>query len=238
MEGRQPECALIFTDKRRHKAEGKRSEIDYLVCNNRATLLWMINIGCIDINPWSSRITSPEQPDYLIIDLDPSEEKRTAKGLERLRETSMAALDYCNRKKLKSFIKTSGKTGIHILIPCRGFTFSQARTFTEQMCVEVHQLVPSISTTATSISQRDGKVYIDPSQNDYADTIAAPYSARPYHLPTVSTPLEAKEVNASLDPHEFTIETIFKRITKKGDLFAGINESRTIESNNKILMKM
>jgi bifunctional non-homologous end joining protein LigD len=237
MEGRQPECATIFTDKRRHKAEGKRDLIDYLVCNNRATLLWMINIGCIDVNPWSSRITNPEQPDYLIIDLDPSEEKRTAKGLDRLRETAMAALDYCKDKKLRTFVKTSGKTGIHFLVPCRGFAFSQARAFAEDICEEIHQLVPSISTTATSISQRRGKVYIDPSQNDYADTIASPYSVRPYHQPAVSTPLELKEINTTLDPHEFTIDEIFKRISKKGDLFDGINDPRMIEINNKILNK-
>ncbi len=75
MEGRQPDCADLFTDERRHAAAGKRKFIDYLVCNNEATLLWMINWGCIDVNPWNSRMQSPDQPDYIVIDLDPSEDK-------------------------------------------------------------------------------------------------------------------------------------------------------------------
>ena len=94
MEGRQPDCALIYTDKRRHQAEGKRNVIDYLVCNNKATLLWMINIGCVDVNPWNSRVTNADQPDYIVIDLDPSEDERTYKGLERFLETALAASEY------------------------------------------------------------------------------------------------------------------------------------------------
>jgi bifunctional non-homologous end joining protein LigD len=237
MEGRQPECATIYTDQRRHKAEGKRDVIDYLVCNNKATLLWMINIGCIDINPWSSRISSPEEPDYIIIDLDPSESKRTDKGLAMLRETAMATYAYCKKFGLKTFIKTSGKTGMHFLIPCRGFNYQVARNFTEHICEGIHQLVPDISTTAVSISQRQNKVFIDPSQNDYADTIAAPYSVRPYFIPTVSTPLHERELKKT-DPHDFTIRNIFNRLNKNGDLFEKINDSKMIESNNKALKKL
>jgi bifunctional non-homologous end joining protein LigD len=198
----------------------------------------MVNIGCVDINPWSSRYTDPETPDYLVIDLDPSEENRTDKGLNRLRETAMAAKEYCDKIGLKTFIKTSGKTGMHFLVPCRGFSFTQARDLTEHICSEIHQLVPAISTTATSISQRENKVYIDPSQNDYADTIAAAYCARPYYKPCVSTPLDPKEINATLDPHEFTIETIFTRLRKKGDLFKDLLSKKMYEANNKILKKL
>ena len=147
MEGRQPDCAMIYSDERRHKIAGKRNVIDYLVCNNKATLLWMINIGCIDVNPWNSRITSAEQPDYIVIDLDPSEEQSSEQGLNRLRETASAANAYCKKKNLQPFIKTSGKSGVHLLIPCRGFTYSVARSFAEHICSEIHLLVPSISTT-------------------------------------------------------------------------------------------
>jgi bifunctional non-homologous end joining protein LigD len=237
MEGRQPECAAIFSDKRRHKAEGKRDVIDYLVCNNTATLLWMVNIGCIDINPWSSRMTGPETPDYIIIDLDPSEENRTEKWLERLRTAALASQEYCESKKLKTFIKTSGKTGMHFLIPCRGFEFPQARVFAEQICEGIHELVPDVSTTNVSVSQRGGKVFVDPSQNDYADTIAAPYSLRPYIMPTVSTPVDKRELK-NIDPHLFTMENIFERIRKKGDLFEEINEKAIIEKNVKSLKNL
>ncbi|HUQ64727.1 MAG TPA: hypothetical protein VM101_01130, partial [Flavitalea sp.] len=237
MEQRQPDCAKIFTDRRRHKAEGKRDDIDYLVCNNKATLLWMVNIGCIDINPWSSRITTPKEPDYIIIDLDPSEDKRTDTGLKILRETALATNEYCKKRGFKVFIKTSGKTGMHFLIPCRGIDFQMARSFVEHIAEEIHHLVPDISTTAMSVSQRQGKVFIDPSQNDYADTIAAPYSARPYILPAVSTPVDAKELR-NIDPHNFTIHNILKRLSKLGDLFEKINDSKIIEANNKALKKL
>ena len=234
MEGRQPDCALIYSDIRRHKVAGKRSTIDYLVCNNKATLLWMINLGCIDVNPWNSRITNPEQPDYIVIDLDPSENVRSEQGLNRLRETAMAANAYCNKNKLKTFIKTSGRSGIHLLIPCGGFNYSIARSFAEHICEEIHLLVPSISTTQISVSQRKDKVFIDPSQNDYADTIASVYSVRPYIIPAVSTPIDAKELK-KVDPHDFTIKTIFGRLRKKGDLFENINDAKIIEANNRAL---
>lgn len=237
MEGRQPGCAAIFSDRRRHKAEGKRDVIDYLVCNNTATLLWMINVGCIDINPWSSRMTGPETPDYIIIDLDPSEEERTEKGLERLRTTVLAAQEYCDAKNLVTFVKTSGKTGMHLLVPCSGFEFPQARMFAEQICEGIHELVPDVSTTNVSVSQRAGKVFVDPSQNDYADTIAAPYSLRPYHLPTVSAPVDKRELK-SIDPHVFTMDNIFERLDKKGDLFQNINDNKMILQNVKALKKM
>jgi bifunctional non-homologous end joining protein LigD len=237
MEGRQPDCAMIYSDKRRHKAAGKRNVIDYLVCNNKATLLWMINIGCIDINPWNSRITSPEQPDYIVLDLDPSEDQMSEQGLNKLRETALAANAYCKKKHLQIFIKTSGKSGVHILIPCRGFTYSTARSFAEHICGEIHLLVPPISTTEISVSQRNGKVFIDPSQNDYADTLAAPYAARPYIIPSVSTPVDGKELK-NIDPHDFTIHTIFNRLRKTGDLFEKINDAKIIEANNRVLKKM
>lgn len=234
MEGRQPDCATIYADTRRHKTAGKRNVIDYLVCNNKATLLWMINIGCIDVNPWNSRTTSAEQPDYIVIDLDPSEEERTEQGLIRLRETTLAVSDYCKKQGLTNFLKTSGKSGIHVLIPCSGFSFAMARSFAERICEDVQRLVPEISTTEISISQRKGRIFIDPSQNDYADTIAAAYSVRPYKIPAVSTPIEAKEIK-KFDPHDFKINTIFERLRKKGDLFEKINDVKTKEANNREL---
>ncbi len=238
MESREPSCAEIFRDKRRHKAEGKRAYIDYLVCNNEATLLWMINLGCIDINPWTSRVSAVTQPDYLVIDLDPSEKERTAAGLYRLQATSMAAKEYFEQKKLKVFVKTSGKTGIHFLVPCSRLEYPVARHLSEQICMEIHALVPGESTINNSVAQRGNLVYIDPSQNDYADTIAAPYSVRPNIIPTVSTPLELKEINHRLDPHAFTLQSVLKRFEKKGDLFQKLYDRKIIEANNKALKQL
>jgi bifunctional non-homologous end joining protein LigD len=230
MEGRQPECANIFTDKRRHKKAGKRDVIDYLVCNNLETLLYMINLGCIDVNPWTSTIKNPTQPDYIIIDLDPSDE-----DFKKAIESAKAAKEYFDEKKIKAFAKTSGKTGIHLYLPCGDLSFENARSVAEEICNEIQQLVPSITTTEVSISNRGNKLYLDPNQNDYADTVASPYSARPYKLPTVSTPLEWKEVNNKLDPSNFTIHTIEKRLAKKGDLWSDIFDTNIVRANMKAL---
>jgi bifunctional non-homologous end joining protein LigD len=136
---------------------------------------------------------------------------------------------------LKAFVKTSGKTGIHIYIPCRGFSFPAARTIAGNICQEIHNLLPKIRRTTLSVSARGNKLYLDPNQNDYADTVAAPYAARPYHLPSVSTPLNWKEINSRLDPAAFTIGTILKRIKSKGDLFAGVLDGNTALKNSKKL---
>lgn len=238
MEGRQPDCASIFTDQRRHHVKGKRDQIDYLICNNEATLLWMVNIGCVDINPWNSRIAAPTEPDYIVIDLDPTEADTSKVDLHKLTETALAAKKFCDEFKLVAFPKTSGKTGMHFYLPCSGFTSQQARQLAEHICTEIHRLAPEVSTTENSIAKREGKVYVDPSQNDYADTLAAPYSVRPFHTPTVSTPLEWAEINNRLNPSEFNIETIHKRIEAKGDLFLGALDKKIAQKNNKVLKRL
>ncbi len=178
IEGKQPDWAEIFSVKRKHKEQGKRDIIDYLVCQNEASLLYLVNLGCIDINPWTSRVQSPEQPDYIAIDLDPTEKDDNV-NFKKVIEVAMATKEYCDLKKLKAFCKTSGKTGIHFYIPCGGFNFKEARYLAEQICGDVHKTTKAISTTEVSIAKRGDKVYLDPNQNDYADTLAAPYSARP-----------------------------------------------------------
>lgn len=235
MEGRQPDCATIFKDKRRHHVEGKRDEIDYLVCNNEATLLWMINLGCIDINPWNSIMQRPNEPDFIVVDLDPTPSNNGDVNVTQLVETAIATKNYCDKVNLKAFAKTSGKTGMHFYIPCAGISSEQARAYAENICKAIHQLAPDSSTIQNSISKRDGKVYIDPSQNDYADTLAAPYSVRPYHAPTVSTPLEWNEINHKLNPSVFTINTILKRLDKKGDLFENVLDNTIAIANTEVL---
>ena len=220
MEGRLPDCAEIFTDKRRHEKKGKRNIIDYLVCNNEATLLYMIDIGCIDINPWMSTTQHPEKPDYINIDLDPSDD-----DFNKVIEVAQAVREVLEEYKLKSFVKTSGKTGLHIYLPVTGINNAQARIYSKKLGELIHKKVPKISTLTVSVNQRGNKVFIDPSQNDYADTLAAVYSVRPFHIPTVSTPLEWKEVNEKLSPSDFTIDTIGERIKKKGDLFKDVNNT-------------
>ncbi len=104
MEGKQPEWAQIFTTERKHKKKGKRDVIDYLVCNDEATLLYMVNLGCIDINPWNSRISNYQQPDFIIIDLDPTDE-----DFEKVIKTALAAKKVFDKSKLKRVSQNIGK---------------------------------------------------------------------------------------------------------------------------------
>jgi bifunctional non-homologous end joining protein LigD len=230
MEGREPECADIFTTPRKHKKAGKRDVIDYLICNNTATLLYIVNLGCIDINPWTSRVDNSLHPDFIVIDLDPSDE-----DFKKAIETAKAAKQFFDDHKLKSYLKTSGKTGLHLFLPCASFTFPQARRIAENICSEINILVPEITTTTITVADRGTKLYLDPNQNDYADTVASAYSVRPYKRPTVSAPIEWKELDDSLTPESFTINTILKRLQRKGDLFLDSLEKGIAEKNMKNL---
>jgi bifunctional non-homologous end joining protein LigD len=235
MENRQPSCADVFIDQRRVHKKGKRNQIDYLVCNNTETLLYMVDCGCIDINPWASRTTSPENPDYIWIDLDPTvgdDPSSEDQGFKKAVEIAMASREMLDRYGLKSFVKTSGKTGIHIYVPCAGINFHESRKIANAIGDEIHSITESISTRNETINQRGDNVYIDANQNDYADTIAAPYSIRPYHEALVSTPLHWKEIKSSLDRYDFNMNTIQARL-KKGDIFAGVLDKKIAATNAK-----
>lgn len=233
MEGRQPAYAEVFPTIRKHKKKGKRDQINYLVCNNQATLLYAVNLGAIDLNPWSSRTQAPEQPDYITIDLDPSDN-----DFRKAIETARAAKEVFDKYKLQALVKTSGKTGMHLLLPCGGFNFKDARKAGSYICDLIHRLVPEITTREAAVDRRGAMLFVDDSQNDFADTIASAYSVRPYHLPTVSTPLEWKEVNDQLDPSDFTIHTILERLAKKGDLMKGLFDKKVIASNTTHLHRL
>lgn len=230
MEQRQPDCADLFTTARKHRKAGKRAVIDYLVCNNVATLLYTINLGCIDVNPWTSTTNNSLHPDFIIIDLDPSDG-----DFKKAVHTANAAKEFFDKHKLTAFPKTTGKTGIHIFIPCSSFLFPQARTVAEHICSEIHAQLPSITTTEVKIAERGSRLYIDPNQNDFADTVAAVYSVRPYKYPRVSTPLQWKELKEDLSPDQFTISTIKERVEKRGDLFLPVLDKHIAAKNDRRL---
>jgi bifunctional non-homologous end joining protein LigD len=233
MEGHEPGYAEIFRDQRRHKKKGKRDIIDYIVCNNEPTLLYLVNLGCIDFNPWSSCTADAIHADYISVDLDPSDN-----DFKKAINVALAAKEVFDHYKLKSLVKTSGKTGIHLFLPCSGITFPQARSISEYLCNEIATKVPRIATTEVSVSRRGKKLFVDPSQNDYADTLACAYSVRPSHKPTVSTPLEWNEINEELDPSAFTIETILQRLESKGDLFKELFNKKWRTANTRMLKKV
>jgi len=233
MENHQPAWAEIFSTPRKHRKEGKRNMIDYLVCSDEATLLYMINLGCIDVNPWTSRVSNYLQPDYVIIDLDPSDE-----DFKKVIETALAAKKVFDQLKIKVYPKTSGRTGMHFYLPCTGFTFPETRTIAINICKKINQMLPDITTIENLTSKRGDKLFIDYNQNDEADTVAAPYSVRPWKVPCVSTPLEWKEINGKLDQKQFTIHNILDRIKTKGDLFEGIMDEKIRKKNSSVLKKL
>jgi bifunctional non-homologous end joining protein LigD len=193
----------------------KPGGINYLICNDLATLVYMINLGCIEINPWHSTYRKPDYPTYLMLDLDPGEI-----SFDAVTDTALVVKELCDKIKIPCYCKTSGATGLHIYIPLGAkYDYEQAKTFAEILAVLVHDRLPVTTSIERAVSKRKDKVYIDFLQNRRGQTIAAPYCVRPRALATVSTPLGWKEVNHKLSPGMFTIKNMEKRLKKMGDLW-------------------
>jgi bifunctional non-homologous end joining protein LigD len=209
--------------------------IGYLICNDQATLIYIINLGCIEINPWHSIYTKPENPTYLMLDLDPGEI-----SFKMVIDTALVIKELCDELKIPSYCKTSGATGLHVYIPLGGkYNYAEARTFAEILAVLVHNRLPAITSIERTVSKRKDKVYIDFLQNRKGQTIAAPYCVRPRPMATVSTPLDWKEVDYRLSPEMFTIKNVEQRIRKTGDLWKpvlgkGINISKALKEIEKL----
>lgn len=200
-------------------SKSKEDTIEYLLCQNEATLLYMANLGCIEINPWISKKESLESPDYTVIDLDPSS-KNT---FEEVIEVAQAVKEVLDMGGVKGYCKTSGSSGLHIYLPLEpGYSYDEARDFTKLLCYYVQELVPNITSMERSVKKRNDKIYLDFMQNRKGQTLAAPYCARPKPGATVSTPLSWEEVKSGLKMKDFTIKTVPERIDKRGDLFKGV----------------
>lgn len=199
-------------------SSSNKAYIDYLVCNDAATLVYMANLGCIEIHPWNSRIATPDNPDWMVIDLDPE-----AIDFKAVVKTAIEVRRLFEELDITSYCKTSGSTGLHIYVPLAAkYTYDIARSFGELIAHAVHERIPDITSVVRQPKKRQGKVYLDYLQNSRGQTLAAPYSVRPKPGATVSTPLEWSEVTARLDPKKFTIKTIFKRLDSKGDLWSPV----------------
>jgi bifunctional non-homologous end joining protein LigD len=196
----------------------KRRLIDFALVNDELALLWMVNMGCIDMNTWYSRVDKPSRPDWVLFDLDPSEDVGFAEtiAVARLIKETLDLLE------LESFPKTSGSEGIHILVPVsRRHTYAQTREFSEIVAGAIARAHPGLATTEWVRAKRRG-VLIDSNQNGEGKTIASAYSVRPKAGAPVSTPLRWEEVNESLDPAAFTMEAVLDRVARDGDLFEGV----------------
>jgi len=203
-------------------SEDKDKEVRYLVCQNRDTLLYEANLGCIEINVWSSSIPRLDFPDYIVLDFDPLET-----SFPSVVEAVLAAKAFLDELGLPAFCKTSGATGLHIYIPLEPrFSHDQARELAHLVLLFVNRRHPDLTSLERSPAKRRGRVYLDYLQNRRGATMAAPYAVRPRDGAPVSTPLDWKDVTPRLDPLDFTIRTVPLRMSRKGDSWRDLFKKR------------
>ncbi len=190
-------------------------ELRYMVCDERDTLLYQINLGSIDLHPWMSRVESQDSPDWAVIDLDPKEAPftdviRIAREVGRL----------LRGIGLKPYLKTSGASGLHVFVGLRpGYSYAQSEMFCESVARIVARELSEIATVERALAERGGKVYIDFGQNRKGQTVVPPYVVRPVRGATVSTPLAWDELEGDLQPSHFTLQNVPERLGRLGDLF-------------------
>jgi bifunctional non-homologous end joining protein LigD len=214
----------------------ENKKVNYLIVQNLETLLYVANLGCIEMHPFHSKADQLDFPDYLIFDLDPEDIEfkyvvQTAQGIYRV----------LNEININSYCKTSGGRGLHIYVPLGGkYTNEQARQFAELIAQVVHGELPDITSLERLPKNRQKKVYIDFLQNGLGKTVAAPYSVRPKPGATISMPLEWDQINIKLDPREFTIKGNLETLKKRKDPFKpvlgkGVNLEKSIKNLSSLI---
>ena len=201
-------------------SESNDADVNYLICNNKETLLYMANLGCIEINPWNSTIQHLDNPDWLVIDIDPDQQ-----DFSEVVRTALTVKEVMDELETECICKTSGASGLHVYIPLGAqYDYNSTKILAELIAKEIQSRLPELTTLERSIKKRKQKIYIDYLQNRKGQTLAAPYSVRPKPGATVSTPLEWSEVNDKLHPSQFTIKNMLSRLEKKGDLWTPVLE--------------
>ncbi|EFK59869.1 DNA ligase D [Sphingobacterium spiritivorum] len=199
-------------------SESTDKDIDYLICNNKATLLYIANLGSIEINPWLSTYKKKEYPDFAVLDLDPN-----GADFEVLIDVARTAHRLFKQAGVTDYIKTSGSTGLHIyLYVNKKYTYDVVRDFIQFIAEMIHEEHPDTTSLIRDPRKRKGLIYLDYLQNRRGQTIAAPYSVRPKESATISTPLHWKEVKGGLDIRQFNITSIADRLEKTEDPWADI----------------
>jgi bifunctional non-homologous end joining protein LigD len=210
--------ALVST---RESSKAKKW-IEFPVVDDELALLWMVNMGCIDMNTWYSRIDKPDRPDFVLFDLDPTPEVPWTQTVE----VALILKELLDALELVSFPKTSGGKGFHVLVPIdRRSTYADTRGFAEHVAGAIARTHPKLATTEWSKARRRG-VLIDSNQNGEGKTIASAYSVRPKPNAPVSAPLRWSEVNEKLNPSIYTMAVVLERVRKHGDLYAEVLTTR------------
>jgi bifunctional non-homologous end joining protein LigD len=209
-------------------SEKKGEAIRYAIANDRASLLFLTGLGCIDHNPWSNRLADLEHPDYFFFDLDPSD----GTDFSVVVTIARALHEKLQELQLANFLKTSGATGIHIYIPVEPiYSYEQLRTFGEIIARTVTAQHPNLVTSERIVAKRPtGRVLIDVQQNAHGRPLAAAYSVRAFPQAPISAPILPRELRTSLRPETLNIQTIFARLKEKGDLWADFwNQRQRLE---------
>jgi bifunctional non-homologous end joining protein LigD len=205
-------------------AHGSKGVIDFPMIQDLPALLWVINLGCIDLNQWYARCDDVDRPDYVHFDLDPG----PGSSFDRVREAALVVHEALDSLKMPSFVKTTGSKGLHVYVPIvRGPDQKQVWTFAKALGVELASRHPALLTSEYRIAKRPhGRVLVDYNQNAWGQTLASIYSVRPRPEATVSTPVSWKEVERGVRIEDFTLRNVPARVRKVGDLWAPLNQSR------------
>lgn len=199
-------------------SQGDQREKHFLVCTDEASLLYIASLGCIEMNPWSSRVQNPDNPDWCIIDLDP--DKNT---FDQVIEAARVTYEVLKAIDVPCYCKTSGSTGLHIYIPLgASYDYEDSKEFGRALVKIVHAEIPEYTTVERLTSNRKGKMYLDFLQNRPQATVAGPYSLRPKPGAPVSMPLHWEEVKKGLSIRDFTIRNTIGRLKEHGDIFKGV----------------
>lgn len=198
-------------------SESSDKYINYIICNDKETLAYLNNLGCIELNIWTSKIKKADNPDYLVLDLDPSEKN----SFEDVIETAQAVKEALDLAGINGYPKTSGSSGIHVYIPMNAkYSYDQVKDFGHLLMQMVQKKLPYLTTLERSLQKRDkNKIYLDYLQNRRGQTLASVYSLRPKNGAPVSMPLEWEEVKNGLKPTDYNIYNALERLKDKGDIF-------------------
>jgi bifunctional non-homologous end joining protein LigD len=208
----------------------------YVVCDDEATLLYLANLGCIDQNPWYSRVGKLDYPDFMVLDLDPYH-----CGFDRIVEAAQLVRRKLAELELEGYPKTTGGDGMHVYVPiAAAYSYEQVRTFAEIVARLVTGERPELFTTPRALTQREkGRVYFDYLQISWGKTISAPYVLRAHDKAPVATPLRWSEVRPGLSPLDFTLANVRARFQHLGDIFAPVLTNRQrLETAMKRLEKL
>jgi len=217
MRGKLPEWMQTHED----FSESTNQTVEYLVCSNEATLIYMANLGCIEMHPWHSRSQSWQNPDWCLVDLDPDK----TNSFVQVIDTAQVVKKILDSIGATSCVKTSGSSGIHIYIPLGArYNYDQSKQLAELVVTMVNHELPELTSVERSPAKRKGKIYLDYLQNRETQTAAAPYSLRPKPGVPVSTPLDWSEVKKGLTVTTYNARNIFQRVQTEGDLFKPVLE--------------